>query len=64
MSMEDLRKAMDFSAKGIRLEGFVKEVFEAIAMMWSGALERKLTTEDVATLLACPFSCGTLKEYS
>lgn len=64
MAMEDLRRAMDFSTNSIRLEGFIKEFFEATAMMWSGALEKELTAEDVATLLACPFSCGTLKEYS
>lgn len=64
MAMEDLRRAMDFSVNSIRLEGFVKEFFEAIAMMWNGALERELTAEDVATLLAFPFSCCTLKEYS
>lgn len=64
MSMEDLRRSMDFSTNSIRLEGFVKDFFESMAMMWSGALEKELTAEDIATLLACPFACGVLKEYS
>ena len=64
MAMEDLRKAMNFSANSIRLEGYVRKFFEDTAMIWSGALERELTAEDVATLLACPLGFGTLKEYS
>lgn len=64
MRMEDLRKAMNFSANSIRLEGYVREFFEDTAMIWSGVIEKELTAEDVATLLACPLGFGTLQEYS
>lgn len=64
MSMEDLRKAIGFTESTIQLGDFNQGFFEAMAMMWSGALGKELTANDVVTLLAAPFSCGILKNYS
>lgn len=64
MGMEDLCKAIGFTQSTIQLGEFNQGFFEAMAMMWSGALEKELTANDVVTLLAAPFSCGILKSYS
>lgn len=64
MSLGKLRQLAGFEKSGIRLEGFTKEFFEATALMWSGALKRRLTAEDVVTLLACPFAAGNVAKYS
>lgn len=64
MSLEQLRQLAGFEKSGIRLEGFTKDFFDAMALMWSGALKKNLTAEDVVTLLACPFAAGNVAEYA
>lgn len=64
MSMADLKREIGIDGAEYHLGKFNQEFLDALALMWSGAVERELTAQDVAALFACPLAAGNLKSYS